>query len=249
MHLDPRRALPLGAAIVGSVVVASTTIYVYLSGGYRYVDVPKSVAVPTVTQRKLVKLAKDYGPKSGILYVWGGSSRYGFDCSGYTSFVAKLAGVNNVPRTSFSQFNDNNAIRVPRSDLRPGDFVFFKSYGSYSNPGHVGMYIGNGQLIEYYRSGYPARLNYLSQHRDYAGARRWWHPVHIRKKIWGTAVWVARHWGVRIANSTHWTVTYVPALGHHRFDKAKRARIVKWAHLHHHRTSGNRTYLNIKLYH
>lgn len=246
MH-DPRKTIPLGAAIVAAVTTATVTTYIFLSGGYRYETIPRTIAALTYQQRAIVKLAKDNGPGSGILYVWGGTSRRGFDCSGFVYHVLNAAGVTIHERTSFAMWAQGGH-RVPRNDVSPGDVVFFRSYGNNANPGHVGLYIGSGKMIEYYRTGYPARLDYLNEHRDYIGAKRWWKPIAIRKHIYSTAVWITHHWGIRISASTGWTVTYVPALGHHRFDRAKRARIVKWAHHNHHRTSGNRTYLNIKLH-
>ena len=79
----------------------------------------------------------------GIPYVYGGSSPSGFDCSGFTQYVFGKAGVS-IPRTASAQ--QNAASRV--SDPRPGDLVFFGSPAW-----HVGIYTGNGMMIDSPRSG------------------------------------------------------------------------------------------------
>ncbi|MDY5913520.1 MAG: SH3 domain-containing protein [Inconstantimicrobium porci] len=62
-----------------------------------------------------------------------------FDCSGLMYWAFKQVGIN-IGRSTYSQIN--SGIEVPLNDLKPGDLLF------YSNLGHVGMYIGNGQWIE-----------------------------------------------------------------------------------------------------
>lgn len=76
-----------------------------------------------------------------VPYVFGGSSTAGFDCSGLTSYVFRRAGIN-LPHGATAQTGYGSA--VSRGDLRAGDLVFFGSGGSIN---HVGIYIGNGQMI------------------------------------------------------------------------------------------------------
>lgn len=80
----------------------------------------------------------------GYRYVWGGASRAGFDCSGLVTYVFRNFGIS-VSRTASAQFR-NNGVQVSRSDLRPGDLVFFTARGG-STINHVGIYIGGGQFI------------------------------------------------------------------------------------------------------
>lgn len=72
----------------------------------------------------------------GVPYVWGGTSPSGWDCSGFVQYVYRQYGVY-LPRTSYEQGVCGRA--VPNGEQQPGDLV---CYG-----GHVGIYIGNGQLI------------------------------------------------------------------------------------------------------
>lgn len=82
----------------------------------------------------------------GTPYVWGGSTPAGFDCSGLVQYVYGQLGIN-VPRTSEEQAT----VGTPVSSLaaaQPGDLLFFAgSDGTASSPGHVAIYIGNGQMI------------------------------------------------------------------------------------------------------
>jgi len=88
---------------------------------------------------KVIQAAK---PLQGIPYVWGGSSKSGFDCSGFIYYVMKQAGIN-IPRTNTTGYD---ARSYDVSNPIPGDLVFFSN--TY-RPGisHMGIYIGNNQFI------------------------------------------------------------------------------------------------------
>ncbi|MBM6403267.1 C40 family peptidase [Phycicoccus sp. CSK15P-2] len=80
----------------------------------------------------------------GIPYSYGGTSpSTGFDCSGFTSYVFGKAGIS-LPRTASQQ----QAAATPVSDPQPGDLVFFGSPAW-----HVGIYTGNGMMIDSPREG------------------------------------------------------------------------------------------------
>ncbi|EGW39678.1 NlpC/P60 family protein [Desulfosporosinus sp. OT] len=105
----------------------------------------------------------------GTPYVWGGTSPSpGFDCSGYVQYVYRQAGIS-LNRTSEQQFN--NGVSVSRSELRPGDLVFFHTYSSGAS--HVGIYVGNNTMINSSNGGvsYDDMTNSYWKAR-YLGARR-----------------------------------------------------------------------------
>ncbi|MCX4788792.1 MULTISPECIES: C40 family peptidase [unclassified Streptomyces] len=99
----------------------------------------------------------------GKPYVWGATGPSSFDCSGLTQAAWRSAGVS-LPRTTYTQINAGQ--HVSRSELAPGDLVFF-----YSGISHVGLYIGNGQMIHAPRPGAPVRIAPID-HMPFAGATR-----------------------------------------------------------------------------
>ncbi len=92
----------------------------------------------------------------GKPYLWGGTGPDAFDCSGLTMMSYRAAGIN-IERTSEQQWASET--RIPASQAQPGDLVFFAGAdGTPTSPGHVGMVIGHGQMIEAYATGFPIRI-------------------------------------------------------------------------------------------
>jgi cell wall-associated NlpC family hydrolase len=75
-------------------------------------------------------------------YFWGGTSTFGFDCSGFTQMLCRQRGVT-IPRDASVQAKWEGAVPVDRADLKPGDLLFFGE----SRITHTGMYIGDGEFI------------------------------------------------------------------------------------------------------
>ncbi|WP_216208381.1 C40 family peptidase [Amycolatopsis aidingensis] len=100
--------------------------------------------------------------KRGSAYVWGAEGPSTFDCSGLTSWAYQQAGIS-IPRSSRAQ----SAFGTPvsRSQLQPGDLVFF-----YSPVSHVGIYLGNGKMVHAPTSGDVVKVSPLQD--NYNSARR-----------------------------------------------------------------------------
>lgn len=89
----------------------------------------------------IVSFSKQY---LGTPYVWGGTSlTSGVDCSGFVYSVYKNFGIT-LSRSSSGMYS-SNGVSVVKSELMPGDLLFFNTNGS--GISHVGMYIGNNQYI------------------------------------------------------------------------------------------------------
>lgn len=146
----------------------------------------RPTAVPTPRPRQPVPPAPPSGGSNGdriaaiaqkylgYRYLWGGHSPTGFDCSGFTWYVYKEAGIT-IPRHNLSG-QLNTGQKVAREQLRPGDLVFFQN--TYARGlSHVGIYLGNGRFInaETERVGVQVRAladPYWSSR--YVGASRPW---------------------------------------------------------------------------
>jgi cell wall-associated NlpC family hydrolase len=123
--------------------------------------VPGGVIAPSQAAQAAVNTAL---AQVGDPYVWGASGPDAFDCSGLMQYAYSAAGVS-LPHSSSSQ--SRLGAPVSRSELQPGDLVFF-----YSPVSHVGMYIGNGQMVHAATSGTPVQVVDLDSVGSYNSARR-----------------------------------------------------------------------------
>ena len=155
-------------------VVRATPTYVLVSliGGGQAALRPGAVVLHKAgtawgaTRAKVVAEARKF---TGLQYLWGGTSGYGYDCSGFTYSVYHAYGI------TLSRDADQQAVHgtaIARASLRPGDLVFFRG-----SPGgtisHVGLYTGNGKMINAPQTGVGVRVDPVSRYPYYAGARRY----------------------------------------------------------------------------
>jgi gamma-D-glutamyl-L-lysine dipeptidyl-peptidase len=155
-------------------VVRSTSAYVVVSliGGRQVAVRSSAVVLHTwgtawgVTRAKVVAEARKF---IGLQYLWAGTSGFGYDCSGFTYSLYHAYG------RALSRDADQQAAHgtaVARASLLTGDLVFFRD--SPSGPiGHVGMYVGDGNMIDSPQTGVAIRVEPVSSYPYYAGARRY----------------------------------------------------------------------------
>lgn len=121
---------------------ASSNTPLFFRGGKSTGTSPSAAALKgqsTGTASAIIATAKKY---IGVPYLWGGTTPNGFDCSGYVQYVFKAHGIS-LPRVSRDQYTAGYS--VSRSNLKPGDLVFFNTSGS--GVSHLGIYLGDNQFI------------------------------------------------------------------------------------------------------
>ncbi|MEU6584457.1 NlpC/P60 family protein [Nocardia sp. NPDC046763] len=114
--------------------------------GYTQPGTP--AAVQQAISTALLQQGKPYG--------WGDTGPDSFDCSGLMQYAAASAGIS-IPRTSQEQYAQLPAVNP--ADIRPGDLIFLE-FGA-DGPGHVMMYLGNGQCVEAPHTGAYVRVTSL----------------------------------------------------------------------------------------
>jgi cell wall-associated NlpC family hydrolase len=119
------------------------------------------VAAPTAAAQVAVDTAL---AQLGDWYVWAGAGPDVFDCSGLTQYAYAAAGVY-LPHSSRMQSEMGTPVSV--AELQPGDLLFF-----YSPVSHVGMYIGNGQMVNAPTAGDVVKVTDLAYMPGLTAARR-----------------------------------------------------------------------------
>ncbi|MGZ4608469.1 MAG: C40 family peptidase [Blastococcus sp.] len=129
-------------------------------------DRPAPVATgPIVAGSQVAQIVVDTAlAQRGKPYVWAAAGPDSFDCSGLVDYAFAAAGIG-LPHSSLLQSQMGRP--VSRSQLQPGDLVFF-----YSPVSHVGIYIGNGQMVHAPTTGDVVKVSDIDVMGYFAGARR-----------------------------------------------------------------------------
>lgn len=110
----------------------------------------------------------------GVSYRRGGSSaEEGFDCSGFVRHIVRNSLGLLLPRRADEQAASPNVMPVQKSDLKPGDLVFFNTLRSAFS--HVGIYVGDGKFLHSPRTGFSVRVEDMRADywvKRFDGARR-----------------------------------------------------------------------------
>jgi cell wall-associated NlpC family hydrolase len=151
----------------------------YASGGFTVSGVTLDSApsclpgVGTVSNSSIRTVIAFAQAQLGKPYLWGGTGPDAFDCSGLMMEAYRAAGMD-IPRTSQQQWAWGP--RVSASQVQPGDLVFFVGAdGTIGSPGHVGLVIGGGMMIEAYATGFPIRIASYGSRSPIGFTRPWAH--------------------------------------------------------------------------
>jgi cell wall-associated NlpC family hydrolase len=149
-------ALAVGAGVVLTPLPAFAS-----AGPVASVAAPSTpIVAPTHAAQVAVNTAMS---KLGKPYVWAAAGPNAFDCSGLVQYAYKAAGIS-LPHSSSMQSRIGAPVSI--SNLRPGDLVFF-----YSGPSHVGIYIGNGNVVHAPQAGDVVKVTPM-KYMPFHNARR-----------------------------------------------------------------------------
>ena len=154
------RATSAGSWSPTGALATATLVAAYASTAYRLESV-------STQARTVVSWAEE---QLGKPYQWGAAGPGSFDCSGLTMAALAQAGIS-VTHNANAQWQQAKAHPVAADQLAPGDLVFYAgSDGSPTAPGHVGIYVGNGEIIDAPHTGANVRFDPLTTIGGYVGA-------------------------------------------------------------------------------
>ena len=128
----------------------------YVSSQYLSSSVSDSSTSTSSSVSNVISLAKTL---LGKPYVWGGQGPNAFDCSGLMTYIFKNGAGINLPRTSTEQ--SKYGVTVSKADLKPGDLIFSSTNGT-GKVSHVGIYIGNGEMIHAPKPGDVVKISNIN---------------------------------------------------------------------------------------
>jgi cell wall-associated NlpC family hydrolase len=129
----------LGAGLLTGAAASLTIVLSPATATPAQAETTASSSAETAPSPAADKAWQTANAQTGKAYQYGGAGPDSFDCSGLTQYAYASAGIS-LPHSSSAQ--SEMGTPVGRADLRPGDLVFF-----YSPVSHVGIYVGNGQMV------------------------------------------------------------------------------------------------------
>jgi cell wall-associated NlpC family hydrolase len=138
-----RQAAQKKINLLNSKVFARAMAVFKQTGNYPNINIPTANTIGAQALRFALT-------KRGDPYVWGAAGPSAFDCSGLVLWAYSQVGIS-LPHFTGDQWN--MGVHVARADLQPGDLVFF-----YPDIGHVGLYIGNGLMVDAPTFGEPVQV-------------------------------------------------------------------------------------------
>ncbi|MFD1455066.1 C40 family peptidase [Levilactobacillus lanxiensis] len=142
------------------IVLTVMATIAFAIAGFAITQPATAQADSTISYDKIHKVAK---AQLGKPYGWGSTGPSRFDCSGFTSYVYKKGASKQIPRTAQAQYNKYK--HVSYKNIKKGDLVFFG--GSKRSISHVGLYVGNGRMIDSQNRGVVTEAVHAP----------WWHAV------------------------------------------------------------------------
>ena len=138
-----RQAAQKKINILNSAVFAKAMTVFRKTGNFPNIEIPTANTIGAQALRAALT-------KRGDPYIWGAAGPSAFDCSGLVLWAYAQVGIS-LPHFTGDQWN--MGVHVARADLQPGDLVFF-----YPDIGHVGLYIGNGLMVDAPNFGEPVQV-------------------------------------------------------------------------------------------
>jgi gamma-D-glutamyl-L-lysine dipeptidyl-peptidase len=155
LFADVRTAPTTSSEILTKVVISTELVVVEEADSWLKVLLPDGrygfIAAAAVWQDELpgsagTDLTRTAGRFIGVPYLWGGTTPFGLDCSGFVQLVYRIHGWT-LLRDAHMQADDERGLAVELNELLPGDLVFFAGAKDSSRITHVGMALGDGRFI------------------------------------------------------------------------------------------------------
>lgn len=165
VNAAPMTTAEKSALLVTATEAAARTRFVAAQQRAAAARQAKAAEIAQVRTRIVQVARKQLGDR----YSAGSSGPHAFDCSGFTRYVYKVATGKELPHHSRAQYG--KVKKVSRKNARPGDLVFFFGGGAH----HVGIYIGNGKMVDAAGYGKGVRVSPISGSwwsRTYTGMGR-----------------------------------------------------------------------------